>query len=132
MADKITRPSGLELTKVNDRTITWEYPPCGSDAKGMTQRFPSTEGDQWTVSNVISIRPIRPGEVTVIEARYSSTLKNVIEHIESKIAVAQDERQREALAIEQVKAQQAERACQILEDEQRLQEFMDDLFPNDD
>ena len=68
----------------------------------------------------------------MIEARYSSTLKNVIEHIESKIAVAQDERQREALAIEQEKAQQAERARQIQEDEQRLQEFMDDLFPNDD
>ena len=34
MADKITRPSGLELTKVNDRTIAWKICPAGLMPRG--------------------------------------------------------------------------------------------------
>lgn len=125
MSDTTTRPSGLVLTKIDDRTIEWANPPSGSNAKGTIRRTLNA-GDSWSASNLESLRSGN----WLISVR-GCTLQRAIEQIESHIEQEQRTRQEEIDAKEREKAEKETQERQAQEEEQRLNEYLDDLFNKD-
>lgn len=123
MATTTTRPSGLVLTKTDDRTIDWAYPPSGPSAKGQIRRSPNA-GDHWSVSNLERLR----SGISRIGRGPDRTLEQAIAAIERQIEAEQRARQEKADELRRKNDEEEDQARQNREEEQRLQEYMDDLF----
>ena len=127
MPNTTTRPSGLVLTKVDDRRINWSYPPSGRGAQGTIVRS-SMPGDVWRVSNVGSIRSgSGDGRVTLVGDGHM-TLEKSIETIESRIAEAKSTLDRQIAEEQRKKDEEEETARQIQEAEQGMNRYMDEIF----
>ncbi len=122
MPETTTRPSGLVLTKTDDQTIAWQYPPSGPNAKGTIRRSPNAS-DSWSVSNAGNIRPGR----SIVSAPHVK-LERAISILEREIEAKKREKQEEAAELQRKKDEEEAKARQFAEEEQRLKEYMDDLF----
>ena len=122
MAKTIKRPSGLELTQIDERTIEWAYPPSGTNAKGQIARRGSS-GNVWSLSNAGSISEGRTRISTPNQTleRSIGILEREIESVEGLKREAAAERQRKI-------DEEVAKARQLQEEEQQLQEYMADLF----